>query len=233
MRAVLSALASRALVGRGSSRGAGAALTLARRLRSGCRMADRWAVRCPTAAAPRGSVPGMLAPMSTWSGPALPTGTLTFLFTDVEGSTRLWETHSQAMRQVMARHDALLTAVFERHDGVVVRPRGEGDSLFVVFVRASDAVAAALAGQRALLAEDWGDIGSLRVRMGLHTGEADLREGDYYGSAVNRCARLRSAGHGGQILLSEATAVLVRGTVPQHVPLVDVCQHRLKYLSEA
>src|SRR5581483_2053876 len=117
----------------------------------------------------------MILAMSTWSGPALPTGTLTFLFTDVEGSTRLWEQHPQAMRQVMARHDDLLTAVFAQHDGVVVRPRGEGDSLFCVFVRASDAVAAALAGQRALLAEAWGAIGPLRVRMGLHTGEADLR----------------------------------------------------------
>src|SRR5579883_1524789 len=132
---------------------------------------------------------------------ALPTGTITFLFTDVESSTRLWEQHPQAMRHVMARHDALLTAVFERHDGVVVRPRGEGDSLFAVFVLASDAVAAALAGQRALVAEDWGEIEPLRVRMGLHTGEADLREGDYYGAAVNRCARIRAAGHGGQILL--------------------------------
>jgi class 3 adenylate cyclase len=85
--------------------------------------------------------------MSTWSGPELPTGTLTFLFTDVEGSSGPWETQPQAMRAAMARHDALLTQVFEQHDGVVVRPRGEGDSLFVVFIRASDAVAAALAGQ--------------------------------------------------------------------------------------
>src|SRR5205823_8104511 len=101
----------------------------------------------------------MLGAMSTWSGPLLPTGTVTFLFTDVEGSTRLWEAYPQAMRQVMARHDALLTEVFEQHDGVVVRPRGEGDSLFCVFVRASDAVAAALAGQQALTTEDWGASG--------------------------------------------------------------------------
>ena len=162
----------------------------------------------------------------------LPSGTITFLFTDVEGSTRLWEDHPQAMRAIMARHDALLTAVFEQHDGVVVRPRGEGDSLFCVFVRASDAVAAALAGQRALAAEAWGDIGPLRVRMGLHTGEADLREGDYYGSAVNRCARIRAAGHGGQILLSHATAQLVRASLPDRAGLVDVGRHRLKDLAE-
>src|SRR5579859_5834208 len=162
----------------------------------------------------------------------LPTGTITFLFTDVEGSTRLWEAQPQAMRQVMARHDALLTAIFERHDGVVVRPRGEGDSLFCVFVRASDAVAAALAGQRALAAEDWGEVGPLRVRMALHTGEADLREGDYYGAAVNRCARLRAAGHGGQVLLSAATARLVRETLPPGATLTELGRHRLRDLSE-
>src|SRR5690348_8016235 len=133
---------------------------------------------------------------------ALPTGTITFLFTDVEGSSPLWETQPQAMRTAMARHDALLTAIFAAHDGIVVRPRGEGDSLFAVFIRAGDAVAAALAGQQALAAEEWDAVGPLRVRMGLHTGEADLREGDYYGSAVNRCARIRTAGHGGQVLLS-------------------------------
>jgi predicted ATPase/class 3 adenylate cyclase len=170
--------------------------------------------------------------MSTRSGPALPTGTLTFLFTDVEGSTRLWGQHPQELRQVMARHDALLTAVFEQHDGVVVRPRGEGDSLFAVFVRASDAVAAALSGQRALATEDWGAVGPLRVRMGLHTGEADLRDGDYYGAAVNRCARIRAAGHGGQVLLSQATAHLVRAGLPTDAMLVDLGQHRLKDLAE-
>ncbi len=162
----------------------------------------------------------------------LPTGTITFLFTDVEGSTRLWEQHPRAMRAVMARHDRLLTEVFEQHDGMVVRPRGEGDSLFAVFVRASDAVAAALAGQRALLAEDWGEVGPLRVRMGLHTGEADLREGDYYGSAVNRCARIRAAGHGGQILLSHATAQLVRSALPAGSGLLDLGRHRLRDLAE-
>ncbi len=164
--------------------------------------------------------------------PELPTGTITFLFTDVEGSTRLWEEHPQAMRLVMARHDALLTVVFAQHDGVVVRPRGEGDSLFAVFVRASDAVTAALAGQRALASDDWGETGPLRVRMGLHTGEADLREGDYYGSAVNRCARIRAAGHGGQILLSEATARLVREALPVGAGLRELGHHHLRDLSE-
>jgi class 3 adenylate cyclase len=170
----------------------------------------------------------ILSAMSAWSSPKLPTGTLTFLFTDVEGSSGPWETHPKAMRAAMARHDALLTQVFEQHDGIVVRPRGEGDSLFVVFVRASDAVAAALAGQRALAAEDWGELGPLRVRMGLHTGEADLREGDYYGSAVNRCARIRSAGHGGQILLSETTVRLLGGAMPAGAGLQELGRHRLR-----
>lgn len=170
--------------------------------------------------------------ISIWSGPALPTGTLTFLFTDVEGSTRLWEAHPQAMRGVMARHDALLTQAFAQHQGIVVRPRGEGDSLFVVFIRASDAVAAALAAQRTLASEDWGEIGPLRVRMGLHTGEADLREGDYYGSAVNRCARIRAAGHGGQVLLSASTAKLVGGALPPGVTLHELGVHRLKDIAE-
>jgi predicted ATPase/class 3 adenylate cyclase len=174
----------------------------------------------------------MLSAMSTWSGPELPTGTLTFLFTDVEGSSGPWETNPAAMRAVMARHDALLTQVFAHHDGVVVRPRGEGDSLFVVFIRASDAVAAALAGQRALRAEDWGELGPLRVRMGLHTGEADVRDGDYYGAAVNRTARIRAAGHGGQVLLSEATTKLVRGALPAGAALMDLGRHVLRGLDE-
>src|SRR5437868_1324679 len=98
----------------------------------------------------------------------------------------------------------------EEHDGRVVRPRGEGDSRFCVFARASDGAAAALAVQRALAEEAWPTPTPLRVRMAIHTGEADLRDGDYYGSAVNRCARLRSLAHGGQTLLSDVTADLVR-----------------------
>ena len=151
--------------------------------------------------------------------PALPTGTITFLFTDVAGSSRLWEAHPRAMRQVMARHDALPTQVFEQHDGVVLRPRGEGDGLFAVFIRATDAVAAAAAGQYALATADWNEIGPLPVRMGLHTGEADLRDGEYYGTAVNRGARLCAIAHGGQVLLSHATAALVETELPAEVDL--------------
>ena len=120
----------------------------------------------------------------------LPTGTVTFLFTDIEGSTRLWEQQPEAMRQALARHDALAAALVEQHAGTLVRSRGEGDSLFAVFARASDAIAAATALQQALVAEPWPPATPLRVRVALHTGEADRRDGNYYGSEVNRCARL-------------------------------------------
>src|SRR5262245_65733885 len=121
----------------------------------------------------------------------LPTGTVTFLFTDVEGSTRLWERHPDPMRAALAEHDAVIEFLTAQHRGVVVRPRGEGDSRFCVFRRATDAVAAAAAIQGALHAQDWPPETPLRVHMALHTGEADFREGDYYGGAVHRAARLR------------------------------------------
>src|ERR687885_566155 len=144
----------------------------------------------------------------------LPAGTETFLLTDIAGSTRLWEQHPAAMRQALVRHDALVETVVVEHGGVVVRPRGEGDSRFAVFPRATEAVAAAAAIQHALHEEPWPQETPLRVRMALHTGDADVRDGDYYGSAVNRCARLRAAAHGGQTLLSGVTAELVRERMP-------------------
>ncbi len=164
------------------------------------------------------------------SMPALPTGTITFLFTDVEGSTRLWEEEPDAMRQALARHDTLVVACVERHAGTIVRPRGEGDSRFAVFTRATDAVAAACALQQALFSEPWPTLTPLRVRMALHTGEADLREGDYHGTAVNRCARLRAIAYGGQTLLSQLTYDLVRDAVPDGASLRDLGEHRLKDL---
>jgi predicted ATPase/class 3 adenylate cyclase len=159
-----------------------------------------------------------------------PSGTVTFLLTDVEGSTVLWEQHPEAMRIALARHDALLTAGIEAHGGVVVKSRGEGDSVFAVFSRASDAMAAAADLQRALHAEAWPTRTPLRVRMALHTGEAELRDGDYFGSAVNRCARLRAAGHGGQVLLSQPTSELVREALPIGTSLLDLGEYRLKDL---
>src|SRR3712207_4041435 len=144
----------------------------------------------------------------------LPSGTVTFLLTDVEGSTALWEEAPEAMRAALARHDVLFEDAISAHGGIHIRPRGEGDSRFAVFASAPDAVAAALAIQRAFEAEDWPTPRPIQVRLGVHTGEAELRDGDYYGAAVNRCARLRGIGHGGQILLSEMTAALVRDALP-------------------
>jgi class 3 adenylate cyclase len=163
--------------------------------------------------------------------PLLPTGTITFLFTDIEGSTRLWEQYPAAMEAALARHDALAEAVIEQHEGRLVKHRGEGDSLFAVFARAVDAVAAAVALQQALAAEPWPAEAAPRVRMSLHTGDAAFREGDYFGAAVNRCARLRAVAHGGQLLLSSATQELIRDALPDEVSLRDLGEHRLRDLA--
>ena len=160
----------------------------------------------------------------------LPTGTVTFLFTDIEGSTILWEQYPEETHTALVRHDALVEEAIAEHNGVVVRPRGEGDSRFAVFPLATDAVEAAVAIQKALFDEPWLTPTPLRVRVALHTGDADLRAGDYYGSAVNRCARLRSAGHGGQTLISRATYSLVRDYHLSDLELRDLGEHRLKDL---
>jgi predicted ATPase/class 3 adenylate cyclase len=159
-----------------------------------------------------------------------PTGTVTFLFTDIEGSTQLWEQDPEAMRQALARHDVLLSERIQRHGGLVVKSRGEGDSLFAVFTCATEALSAACALQRSLLAESWPTPTPLRVRVAVHTGEAERRDEDYYGPALNRCARLRAAAHGGQVLLSRATQELVRDHLPVGVSLRDLGSHRLKDL---
>ncbi len=158
----------------------------------------------------------------------LPSGTVTFLFTDLEGSTRLWEQHPDAMRPALARHDAIVRDAIEGHKGFVVKTTGDG--FHAAFATAHDAIDAAVAAQLAVGGEPWGVTGPLRVRMGLHTCEAELRDGDYYGSAVNRAARLESVAHGGQIVVSAATSELVRDT---GVELVDLGEHRLRDLTVA
>src|SRR5262249_54061372 len=117
---------------------------------------------------------------------ALPTGTVTFLFTDLEGSTRLWEEQPSAMALALPRHDAILRRAVESHDGAVVKSTGDG--VHAVFVAAPDAVAAAIDAQLELGREPWPDGLHIRVRMGIHTGEAELRDGDYYGTTTNRAA---------------------------------------------
>jgi predicted ATPase/class 3 adenylate cyclase/DNA-binding CsgD family transcriptional regulator len=158
---------------------------------------------------------------------SLPTGTLTFLFTDLEGSTQLWEQQADAMRAALARHDSLLRSAVEDHGGIMVKTTGDG--LLAVFHAGVDAVVAALAIQHVIGAEAWNQaIGRLQVRIGLLTGAAEVRDGDYYGPAVNRAARLTAAAHGGQILLSKTTQELVRDELPAGVETLDLGQYRLK-----
>jgi predicted ATPase/class 3 adenylate cyclase/DNA-binding CsgD family transcriptional regulator len=162
---------------------------------------------------------------------ALPAGTVTFLLTDVEGSTRLWEDAREAMQQAVARHYEILDEAIARHGGVRPVEQGEGDSVVAAFTRARDGLAAALDAQRALLAEGWPDGAGLAVRMALHTGDARLRdEGNYFGAAVNRCARLRAIAHGGQVLISRATHDLVEDGLPEGAQLSDLGVHRLRDL---
>jgi predicted ATPase/class 3 adenylate cyclase len=161
----------------------------------------------------------------------LPTGTVTFLFTDLEGSTRLWEQFPEAMRGALARHDEILRDAVEKRDGRVVKTTGDG--LHAAFALAPDGIAAALDAQRALLAEEWVLPEPLKVRMGLHTGGAELRGGDYYGPAVNRAARVSAAAHGSQIVASSATADLVRDDLAAEVGLVDLGEHRLRDLGRS
>jgi predicted ATPase/class 3 adenylate cyclase len=160
----------------------------------------------------------------------LPSGTVTFLFTDIAGSSRLWEQHPQAMPNLIARHDELLGAVVAAHGGAVFKTMG--DSVLAAFAIASAAVAAALAAQRAIVAEPWGLPEPVLVRMALHSGAAELREGDYHGPTLNRAARLLTAGHGGQMLLSLVTAQLAREQLPQGAGLRDLGSHQLKDLSQ-
>ena len=159
-----------------------------------------------------------------------PTGTVTFLFTDIEGSTSRWEQEPEAMRVALARHDEILREAIEGHRGYVFQT--VGDAFCAAFSTAVDALKAAFEGQRALLGEEWDRrIGALRVRMALHSGSADERDGDYFGAPLNRVARLLSAAHGGQVLLSLPTRELVRDQLPPGTQLRDLGERRLKDLS--
>ncbi len=163
------------------------------------------------------------------SDPIPPSGTLTFLFTDIEGSTKLWEQHPEAMGLALARHDDLLRQAIVEQGGFVFKT--VGDAFCAAFASALTGLTAALNGQRALAAEPWGETGPIKVRMALHTGTAEERNGDYFGPTLNRVARLLSAGHGAQTLLSAATHQMIRDLAWQDgYELVDLGQHRLKDL---
>ncbi len=161
----------------------------------------------------------------------LPSGTVTFLFTDIEGSTALWEREREAMVAAVDRHLVLLDAAIQAHGGVHFKT--VGDAVQAAFPTAPAAIAAALDAQRALLAEDWGAIGPLWVRMAVHAGEAEPdARGDYLSAPLNRLSRLLATGHGGQILLTQAVQQLSRGTLPAGADLRDLGEHRLRDLLE-
>jgi predicted ATPase/class 3 adenylate cyclase len=154
------------------------------------------------------------------------TRTLAFLFTDVEGSTRLWERHPEAMRVALAQHDRILTSAVMDARGTVVKTTGDG--VMAVFETARDGVTACVAAQLGLAAATWDETGALRVRMGLHVGEGTADGSDFHGPAVNRAARIMAAGHGGQVLLSGPTAALLVDQLPHGTALRDLGEHRLK-----
>ena len=160
----------------------------------------------------------------------LPTGTVTFLFTDIEGSTRLLQQLGDAYPEVLSEHHRLLRGAVESAGGVAIG--SEGDSLFASFARAPSGLAAAVAAQLALAAQEWPDGAAVRVRMGLHTGEALVRDGTYVGLDVHRAARIAAVGHGGQVLLSDTTRALVEQALPAGGELRDLGQHRLKDLAQ-
>ena len=166
-------------------------------------------------------------------GAGLPAGTVTFLLTDIEGSTRLWEALPDAMEVALEQHDRLLAEVIGGHGGVVVTSRGEGDSFFAVFPSAVAAVEAAGACQLRLNGEAWPAGAALRVRMGLHTGEARARDADHIDHApVNRCARVKAAAHGGQVLVTKTTRDLVGGRLGGGLGLRRLGEFRLRDLAE-
>lgn len=157
--------------------------------------------------------------------PSAQSGTHTFLFTDIEASTKRWKEHTETMAADLARHDALLRQAIEAHGGHVFKHTGDG--CCAVFPAASAALSAGVAGQLAVSAEQWGPGGPLRVRMALHTGPAEIRGGDYFGPTLNRAARLLALAHGGQTLLSLATTELALDVLPAAVGLRDLGEHRL------
>jgi predicted ATPase/class 3 adenylate cyclase len=161
--------------------------------------------------------------------PTIPSGTITFLFTDIEGSTRLWEQHPAQMQIALSRHDTLLKQAIEQNNGYVFKT--VGDAFCAAFSTAKAALLSTISIQQALATEPWpAEIGQIRVRMGLHTGVAQEREGDYFGQTLNRVARLQGVAYGGQVLLSGVTRDLVSSLLPDGCSLLDLGEHRLKDL---
>jgi predicted ATPase/class 3 adenylate cyclase len=160
----------------------------------------------------------------------IPTGTVVFLFTDIEGSTVRWDAYRDAMQAALRRHDAILRSAIESHDGYVFKTIG--DAFCASFSTIADALAAAIDAQLRIGAEDWSSVNGLRVRMAIHAGETDERSGDYFGPVVNRVARLLSVGHGGQVLLSGYASDLAAATLPPGAALHHLGMLPLKDLKE-
>ena len=161
----------------------------------------------------------------------LPSGTVTFLLTDLEGSTGMWEQNPDAMRAAMVRHDELLEKSIAGNRGYVFSRMGDG--MAAAFSTAGDAVAAAVTIKQALAEEDWRTVAPLKARIGLHTAEAIIVDDAGYASLpINRCARLMAAAHGGQIVVSGATEALMHDSVPDGVELRDLGEHRLRDLGQ-
>ena len=161
----------------------------------------------------------------------LPTGVVTFLLTDIEGSSGLWEADADAMAAALELHDELIAKSANEHGGRLLKAKGEGDATLTVFRRASDAVACAVELRRTLHGAPWPGGLDLRVRVALHTGEAHERDGDYFGPALNRAARLRGVARGGATVLSQATAEIVHERLPPETGLVELGRHELRGLS--
>ena len=194
------------------------------RARSGC-CPNR--ANCPEYAARIAIGPALPMPTSAPAPP--PTGTLTFLFTDIEGSTRMWQAAPDAMQAALARHDAILRHGIEARGGHVFKTAG--DAFCAAFATPWRALEAALAVQQALRTEPWPPQAPIRVRMALHSGAAELRDGDYFGPPLNHVARLLSAGHGGQTLVSSVTCELCHDRLPAGAAMKSLGEHGLKDLA--
>jgi class 3 adenylate cyclase/WD40 repeat protein/energy-coupling factor transporter ATP-binding protein EcfA2 len=206
---------ARALEGLGEVRSAGLVTTIAAGL--------------ATDPARRPATPGELVESlrSGWVS-TLPTGVMTFCMSDIEGSTTLWESQPGAMADALIRHDDLIAGVVEAHGGFFLKSMGEGDSTVSVFQSATDALRTAIEATRAIGAEPWPAGARIRARFALYTGEAQRRGGDYFGPCLNRAARVRGEARGGEILLSDTTAVAASAALPAGYAIVDLGPHRLK-----
>ena len=155
---------------------------------------------------------------------------MTFLLTDIKSSTQLWDEYPDEMSKALARHEGVIREVVALHAGHLLKWRGEGDSTLSVFTKATDACAAAVELQRRLGSEVWPGVLTLRTRVALHSGEAQLRDGDYYGGVLNRGARIRALADGGEILLSRTTRDLIADALPSEVSLIDEGERAMRGL---